>query len=135
MEMGQSESFGSFITHLFKSDFMPHGHCYFWRPDVVWLHVASDALIFCSYFAIPIMLVYFIKKKKDIPFNWMFSLFGAFIFWCGTTHAMNVVTLWNPVYRLDGVIKAITALVSVTTAFLLFPLIPKALALRSPKEL
>ena len=34
-----------FFQKLFVSDFMPHGHCYFWSPDIVWLQVISDALI------------------------------------------------------------------------------------------
>lgn len=48
---------------------------------------------------------------------------------------MSVWTLYDPVYRLEGVIKAVTAVVSVCTAFLLWPLIPRALALPSPVQL
>ena len=131
----QQESVSGFFGKLFNADFMPHGHCYFWRPEIVWLHVVSDGLIALAYFAIPIMLVYFIRRKKDVPFNWMFLLFGAFILLCGATHVIRIWTLWHPVYRLDGVVKAVTAWASVMTAILLFPLIPKALLLRSPREL
>lgn len=28
-----------FLTALFSSDFMPHGHCYLWKPEIVWLHL------------------------------------------------------------------------------------------------
>lgn len=114
---------------------MPHGHCFFWRGEIVWLHVISDALIALAYFSIPLMLLYFRKNKKDLPYPWIFALFAGFIFWCGTTHIMNIVTLWIPVYRADGVVKFITASISVLTAIMLFPLIPQALSLRSPKEL
>jgi len=35
-----------FWRKLFSTQgFLPHGHCYFWRPEVVWLHVGSDMLI------------------------------------------------------------------------------------------
>ncbi len=135
VDLAKSDSFLGFFERLFKADFMPHGHCFFWRSDIVWLHVVSDLLIVLAYYSIPLMLLYFIQKKKGVPFKFVFALFSAFIFWCGTTHLLNVIVLWNPVYRLDGVIKAITAGVSVVTAAMLFPLIPKALALRSPKEL
>ncbi|MEA5516157.1 PAS domain S-box protein [Nodularia sp. UHCC 0506] len=58
-------------------------------------------------------------------------MFSTFIVACGTTHIMDVWTLWYPTYWLSGLIKAITAFVSVLTAIELFSLIPKALALPS----
>ena len=124
-----------FLKHLFSADFMPHGHCYFWQPAIVWLHVVSDSLITLAYYSIPIALVSFLRKRKDIPFNWMFWMFGGFIFACGTTHLMNIWTVWIPMYRLDGVVKLCTAALSMTTAVLLWPLIPKAVALPSPAQI
>lgn len=81
------------------------------------------------------MLVYFVRKRRDVPFDWIFLMFGAFIIACGTTHVMDVWTLWHPTYWLSGLIKAITALISVTTAIKLLPLIPQALAFPSPAQL
>src|ERR1700730_15486453 len=106
---------------------MPHGACYLWRPEIVWLHAISDGFITLSYYLIPVFLIYFVVKRKDLPFNWIFVMFGLFIFGCGTTHLMEVVTLWHPVYRLAGVIKALTAVVSIATAGMLVTLIPKRL--------
>lgn len=124
------------ILSLFtSSDFMPHGHCYLWRPGVLWLHVVSDSLIVLSYYSIPLALAVFIRKRKDLEFTWIFRLFAAFIFWCGTTHLMNIGTVWYPAYWLDGAIKGVTAAVSVLTAAILWPLIPKALQLPSPEQL
>lgn len=134
VDLEKPDSFTGFITRLWKADFMPHGHCFFWRSDILWLHVLSDVLIGIAYFSIPLMLLYFRKKRKDLPYPWMFGLFAAFIFWCGTTHFMNIVTLWIPIYRAEGIVKLITAGISVWTAILLFPLIPQALSLRSQKE-
>lgn len=114
---------------LSSGDFMPHGHCYLWNPALVWLHVISDALIALAYISIPITLVNFVRKRKDIPFNWMFVCFGIFIIACGATHVMEIWTLWTPTYWLAGVIKAITAAASVPTAILLARLMPKALAM------
>ncbi len=125
-----------FFKHLLSSsDFMPHGYCYMWRPGLVWLHVVSDSLIALAYFSIPFTLVYFIRKRRDVPFNWMFVCFGLFIFACGATHAMEVWTLWHANYWLSGSIKALTALASVPTALLLVHLVPQALALPSPEAL
>jgi len=124
------------LDSLFSSgDFMPHGYCYLWKPGLVWLHVVSDALIALAYFSIPIALIYFIRKRRDLPFNWMFLCFGTFIMACGTTHAMEVWTLWHGTYWLSGAIKAVTAMASVPTAILLVHLVPRALALPSPEAM
>ena len=120
---------------LSPNDFMPHGYCYLWNTRLVWLHVVSDSLIALAYFSIPITLVHFIRKRRDLPFNWMFVCFGVFILACGATHAMEVWTLWHASYWLSGAVKAVTALVSVPTSILLVRLVPQALALPSPEEL
>ena len=125
----------SFLRNLFTSDFMGHGYCYLWRPEIVWLHVGSDVLITLAYYSIPVSLVYFVRKRRDLPFHWMFIMFGAFILGCGTTHMMEVWTIWYGTYRLAGVVKLVTAALSVSTAVALVPLMPKALALPSPARL
>jgi PAS domain S-box-containing protein len=124
-----------FLRRLFLSDFMGHGYCYFWRPEIVWLHALSDSLIALSYYFIPLMLVYLVRKRRDLPFHWMFFMFGIFILGCGTTHAMELWTLWHGTYRLAGVIKAITAAASLATAVALVPMVPKAMLLPSPSQL
>ncbi len=125
----------NFFDSLFSNDFMPHGFCYLWNPGLVWLHAVSDALIALAYFSIPITLLYFIRKRKDLPFNWMFLCFGAFILACGSTHVMEVWTLWHGTYWLSGAIKVLTAMASLPTAVLLVHLVPRALALPSPEAM
>jgi PAS domain S-box-containing protein len=115
--------------------FMPHGHCYLWQPAVLWTHVISDALIFSAYLSIPITLGVLIRRRKDIAFSWVFVLFGVFIVACGINHAMNIVTVWIPAYRLDGMLKLVTAMASVGTALTLWPLVPRVVALPSPAQL
>jgi PAS domain S-box-containing protein len=115
--------------------FMPHGMCYLWKPDLLALHVISDSLITLAYFSIPFTLMYFVRRRRDLEFNWMFVCFAIFIVACGTTHLMEVVTVWRPEYWVSGTIKAITALASVPTAILLVRLIPQALAIPSPAAL
>jgi PAS domain S-box-containing protein len=114
---------------------MGHGYCYLWQPGIVWLHVISDTMIALSYYVIPLALVYFVRKRRDLPYHWMFLMFGIFIFGCGTTHLMEGWTIWHGTYRLAGVIKAITAASSVTTAALFVHLVPEAVALPSPAQL
>ncbi|MDV2999024.1 MAG: hypothetical protein N5P05_000630 [Chroococcopsis gigantea SAG 12.99] len=125
----------SAINLPFLFQYIPHGHCYLWQTPLVGLHLASDILIGVSYYSIPASLLYFVRKRADIPFEGIFLLFSAFILLCGTTHFVAVWTLWNPSYWVSGGIKAATALVSVYTALELIPLIPRALSLPDPKEL
>jgi signal transduction histidine kinase len=121
-----------FLRELFSGEpFMPHRHCYADSSTMIALHVVSDSLICLAYYSIPAILIYFVAKRRDVPFNWIFRMFGMFIFACGTTHLMEVVTLWDPMYRLSGLIKAWTAIISIATVVALIPLLPKALALPS----
>jgi len=125
-----------FIAAIFSAEgFIPHGHCYLWQPGVLWLHVISDSLIVLAYYSIPITLVYFVRRRKDLEFDWMFLCFAVFILACGTTHLMEIWNVWVPSYWLSGSIKALTALASIPTAILLVKLIPLALALPSPSSL
>ena len=124
-----------FLSRLFSQDFMPHGHCYLWRPEILWLHVLSDAAIVLAYYLIPVALVRLVRGRSDLRFGWMFWMFGSFIFLCGTTHLLNIWTTWNGTYRIEGVMKALTGAVSLTTAIALWPLIPKAIALPNTGQL
>jgi signal transduction histidine kinase len=125
-----------FLTHLLSSQgFEPHGHCYLWLPEILWLHVIADACIALAYYSIPIALIYLIHKRRDLTYGWMVAMFGAFILLCGTTHVMNLWTVWHGTYRLEGLVKLLTALASITTAVALWPLIPTLIALPSPSQL
>jgi signal transduction histidine kinase/DNA-binding NarL/FixJ family response regulator len=126
----------TFLNYPFYSiGFIPHGHCYLWKTGLVSLHIISDATIALAYYSIPFLLIYFISKRQDVPFNGVFLLFGAFIIACGTGHLMDIWTLWHPDYWIAGSLKALTAIISIYTAFALFYLMPQALTLPSPAQL
>ncbi len=125
----------SWFEELCSTAFMPHGQCYLWNSDLLWLHGVSDGLITLSYFSIPLTLLYFVRKRHDLPYPGLFILFGAFIVACGTTHLLEVITIWRPYYWVSGGIKAATALISIITAVALVRIVPQALALPSPEDL
>src|SRR6266446_3544036 len=124
-----------FFQKIFISDFLPHGTCYLWNPAVLWLNVVSDLIIAAAYYAIPVLLFIFVRKRRDFTFNWIVAAFAVFILACGTTHLLGVWTVWHATYRLDGVVKAITAAASVTTALLLAPLLPTLVRLPNLTQL
>lgn len=115
--------------------FAPHGYCLLWQPELIWTHVIADALIAASYFSIPLALIHFIRRRRDLGFSWVFWLFATFIVACGLTHVLAIWTLWNADYGIEAVVKLITALASVGTAIVLWPLIPRLLAIPSPLQL
>lgn len=126
------------VSYLFgAATFMPHGYCLLWRPDLVAIHAISDALIALAYIAIPLMIFGFLRKRPDIQGNSrkIGYLFIAFILACALTHLTALVTLWWPIYGAQGLIKLVTALVSVATAVVVWRVRPMLLAIPSLKDL
>ncbi len=114
---------------------MPHGHCYMWKPEVLWTNLMGDALTALSYFMIPFVLIYFNRKRRESVIAPVLWLFGAFIFFCGTSHIIDIITIWVPSYRLEALIKIITGVVSLITAIYLIRILPTALRIPSPMQL
>jgi hypothetical protein len=126
----------TYLRTLFDADTLsPHGICLLWRPELVWTHVISDALIAAAYFSIPVALAYFVRRRPDVAFTWVFWCFAAFILACGCTLMMSIWTLWRPDYGVEALVKAITAVASIATAAVMRPLLPNAIALPSPTQL
>ncbi|MEN0652996.1 MULTISPECIES: sensor histidine kinase [Hyphobacterium] len=115
--------------------FMPHGMCFLWTPWLLSLHAVSDSLIALSYFSIPVVLALFAWRRPETRYKPVLWLFTAFILLCGTTHVFAIWVIWNPDYITEGVVKAATAIVSVATAIVLWPLLPKALRIPSVEQL
>jgi len=126
-----------FVARLFDDAgaLSPHGICLLWRPELIWTHVTSDAVIGVAYLSIPLAIAWFVSKRPDVAFGWVFWCFVTFILACGTTHFLSIVTLWFPIYGIEAVVKVITALASIATALALWPLLPRALAFPSHSEL
>ena len=124
------------MQHIVEyGDYMPHGMCLLWEPWLVILWAGSDLLIFLSYTAIPLALLTVLRKRRDVPHGGLVTLFASFILLCGLTHLFGLVTLWFPIYPLVGWVKLATGLVSLTTAIVLFKLVPTLINFPSPRNL
>ena len=86
-------------------------------------------------FTIPFTLLYFVRKRVELRFGWIFLGFATFIVACGISHVMEIWTIWYPIYWLSGTVKIITALASVMTAILLVKLVPAAVRFPTPSAL
>jgi two-component sensor histidine kinase len=112
-----------------------HGFCLSWAPGLIALHTVSDVIIGIAYYSIPIALAWFVHKRRDVQYGWMIYAFVAFILACGTTHFISILTLWVPAYGIEGMVKLVTAALSIATAVALWPLVSRLVALPSPSQL
>jgi PAS domain S-box-containing protein len=117
--------------------FMPHGMCLLWRPELMGLHIVSDALIALAYFTIPFAILRFVRGRTDLEpkHRALALLFAAFIAFCGMTHVVSIIVLWVPIYIIEGWLKAVTAIASVATAGFLTALVPQVLRLPSAESM
>jgi PAS domain S-box-containing protein len=123
---------GEFFSKLFDtSDYPARWSCGNWSAGEGWLHILSDIGTWSAYTAIPIVLLYFTFKRNDFPFTKLFGLFAAFILLCGTVHLVEAVIFWYPIYRISGLLKLATALVSWVTVIALIRYTPQVLHLPS----
>lgn len=121
-----------FLKNLLAfQSFIPHGYCLSWSPFLLRLHVFSDVLITLAYFSIPVMLIYFVRQQPNFAFRRLVHLFSGFIIACGITHLMSLLMIWWPGYWLEGFFKAITAMLSVFTAVMLWKVVPDVLTYSS----
>ncbi|MHA6289532.1 hypothetical protein [Maricaulis sp. CAU 1757] len=113
------------MGYLDINNFMPHGMCFLWRPELLGMHIIADLVIALAYFSIPITIGLFLRRSSSpIPFRWAFVMFGIFILFCGINHLMNIIVLWYPLYYIEGMLKLLTAGASVATAVMMLPLAP-----------
>jgi PAS domain S-box-containing protein len=119
----------NFFRKLFDADFMPHGHCYFWTPEIVWPIAISNGIIALAYFAIPVALIYIYRRRGDFKYVWMAVIFAIFIFGCGVTHVFDIINIWQPYYRFDAVVRVITAVASIGAAVILTKVTPQIIKL------
>jgi PAS domain S-box-containing protein len=120
---------------LSTENFIPYGNSFSWKSDILWLHVVSYSMIALSYYLISFTLIYFIYKRKDLPYKGIFFLFATFIALCATTHVAGIVVLWHPIYKLKVLLKSISGIVSFLTLIVMIRIIPEALKILGPKEL
>lgn len=123
------------VRFILQTGLPPHGFCLLWDPGLVWTHVIADALIAMAYYSIPVVLWLFLRRRPDLEFGWVLGLFALFILACGTTHLISILVLWVPAYGIEALVKVITAGASIVTAIVLWPLLPKLVAVPSPSQL
>jgi signal transduction histidine kinase len=135
-QAGLGRQAADFFLGLFDTKNWPaRWHCGSWSDFHGWLYIVSDLLIWASYFAIPILLIVMLTRRKDIPFPRIIWLFVGFIVLCGITHLLDAIIFWWPAYRLSALIRFATAVVSAFTVYAVYKIMPGVLSLRTIDEL
>ena len=98
------------------------------------LHAVSDLLIGLACCSISVALALLARKRRDLAFRGLFWTFAAFLLAFGAIHFFSLAALWAPLYRLEGLVKLVTALLSVLAAAALWRSLPQILALPSPEQ-
>ena len=118
-----------------ESPYLPGGYCYLWDGPLVSLHVVSGLMVGAAFISIPVLLLWFVKKRRDVPFQGVLLWFSAFLVACGAASFLDVWNLWHDAYWLEGAVKGVAAITSAGAAGYLVLLIPKALKLPSPRQM
>ncbi len=111
------------------SNFPARWHCGNWSNLLGWMHIISDLVIFAAYMAIPIVIVAYMRKRREVMFPAIFWIFVIFIFSCGTTHLLEAIIFWYPLYPVAGLVKMLTAIASALAVLIAIKVMPQALSL------
>jgi signal transduction histidine kinase len=101
---------------------MPHAVCWAAAPHLIWTMVIANAITFLSYVSICITLLVLVSRTRlIIARDWAYFLvgFALFIVACGSTHMMEVVTTWIPMFWIDAATNVVTAVLSGYVAVML----------------
>jgi signal transduction histidine kinase len=127
---------GEILTRWFTSaGFLPQGHYSQWPHELLWTYTASGIVTGLACFSILAALIRFVRRRRDIQFNRVFLLFAVFVFTIGLTQLSALWIVWHPDYRLDAVVRVVTAVISAATALVLWPLVQKVVDLPGREEL
>ncbi len=128
MMAGYGAGMVDIVKGLFDSSgFMRRHMCGGWSQELIWLHSTSDILIWLAYLTIPLLLAFFMWRRSLVPLHGLVWLFCAFIVSCGFSHLLDAMMFHVPVYRLFGLVKLITAVVSWAAVVAMVPIMPRAL--------
>jgi PAS domain S-box-containing protein len=118
-----------------KNGFMPDGFGLHGDPALLSVFIVANLAAALAYFAIAAGLGYFTSKRADLPYPQIFWLFAAFLLCACVARLAKMWTLYQGTYSWpQAVVDILTAGISLLTAVVLWPLIPRLLALRSPAE-
>lgn len=101
---------------------VPHAVCWAASPRLIWTMVIANFVIFLSYASNCGTLLFIAGRTfRAMLRDWVWFVvgFALFIVACGSTHLMDVITTWIPVFWIDAWATIATAIVSAIVAIML----------------
>ena len=126
---------GALLLILSSAPYLPSGYCYLWDAPLVSLHAVANLIVGTAFISIPMGLLWFVSKRRDVPFQGLILWFSAFLVACAATCFLEVWNLWHEQYWLTGAMKGVAAITAAATAGYLVMLLPKAVKLPSPRQM
>ena len=120
---------------LSTEGFVLHGHSYPWTPELMWTCMIADAALGLAYYSISAALLYLVRKRHGLEFNWIYLMLSLTLLACGTMHLISVWTISHPSTWLNVSVRGVAAAAAAATAVMLWPLIPRILRLPSPARM
>jgi signal transduction histidine kinase len=115
--------------------FTPMGTAYGWSSALVWINAAADIVIALTCFTIPFALIYVVRRRRDLPLDWIVLTFGLSVMAAGVMHLFAAWNVWNTAYWAEAVAKILAAAAIVPTAILAWRYLPEILSLPSHRQL
>ncbi|MDQ6815334.1 MAG: ATP-binding protein [Bacteroidota bacterium] len=126
-----------FFMGLFATNKWPaRWKCGEWTDFHGWMYIISDLMIWAAYFLMPVLILkYFSTKRSIIKFQKVYILFASFILLCGSTHFLDAMMFWIPMYRFNTLVRFITGVISLFTVYHLMKILPEAFKQKTNIEL
>jgi len=108
-----------------------------WReaPHTVWLHFASDLLIFAGHLAITVLLIWTMFRQHVSIRHRLMWLPVLFLLLGGAVHLTEALIYWWPAFRISGYLKLAAAVVSWGLVIAVGPALTRLIAMSSREDL
>jgi CheY-like chemotaxis protein len=104
---------------------------------LTWLSLFAGLAIAVAFCVMPFSLFRIVRRRSDVPFGWVVLCIAGFLFLCGLTSFIALLTIWfqTPLVIWALVLARVaTALLSIATLFVLRALVPRILEIPSQEQ-
>lgn len=121
---------------LGSNGYLPLGYCFKWDTTLLVLTVVGNLLASIALFLIPLAVLTFLRRGGHYQsFSGLFYLFTSASIAGAAAHAMKIWNVFHADFGLEAGLDFYSGLAFLSTAALMWPLIPKILALPQPEQM
>ena len=105
-----------------SNSLMPHAVCWASDPRLIWTMAVTNFVTFLSYLTLAMTLLYLVRRTgHTLVRDWGYFVvgFALFILACGSSHLLEVITTWSPLFWIDAWTNILTSILSAYVAIML----------------